>query len=745
MFAGVKVAVDNAAFQFDKLYSYNLPQQLRPYARIGARVLVPFGKAGSRMGVVLDFCENDSRFKSVIDIERGEPVLNEELVQLVHYLKDTTFCTYYDAVKTVLPKNLRLVPNGDDTAVVQESEGHTEGVYTAAEGWQSEKVTPRQKQVLEYLAQPHTYAEIHADIGVTRETVNRLAEKGLVLRSRRQKESAELFSDDTVRADFALSAAQQAVFNTLCEAMDDAAKPDISLLHGVTSSGKTLLYISLIRRVVQQGRQVILLVPEIALATQMIGRLRAQFPNRVGIIHSALSDGERAIQWNNAREGKYDVVVGTRSAVFTPFQNIGLIILDEEQETAYNSDKAPRYRAAAVATMRARRHGAQLLLSSATPSVESYYRAVNGQYNLACLTERYGNMPLPEVTVADMREELIGGNSGAIGSELYAKLKQRLERGEQSILLLNRRGYRTVTICKECREVVMCEDCAMPMVWHKQDNTHRCHYCGKQQRAALSCPKCGGELRHTGIGTQRIEEELQLLFPEARILRVDLDSVSRKDSMVRALRAFERGEYDIMIGTQMIAKGLDFKNVTLAGVLNIDNMLLMPSYRAFERAFDMLTQVVGRSGRGDKVGEAVIQTVDPYNPIIRMAAAQDYVSFYQNEIVLRKAHLYPPFCAMGAVCFADAGEEKAKAAADAFAQLLRQHFSAHTDIPLRVLGPSPMRVAVMGGVHRWRILLKSRGDSAFRKVLAECLWAFSEQRRFSSTRVWADFTNDSEA
>ena len=745
MFTGVQVAVDNAAFQFDKLYSYNLPQPLRQYGKIGARVLVPFGKSGSRMGVVLGFCEENSRFKSVIDIERGEPVLDDELVQLIHYLKDTTFCTYYDAVKTVLPKSLRLVPNGDDTAVVPESEGHTEGVYEADSEAAAAKLTARQQQLVEYLREPHTYGEIHADIGVSRETVNRLVEKGIVLRSRRQKESGEIFSDDTVPADFALSAAQRRAFDELCAAMDDPQKPDISLLHGVTSSGKTLLYISLIRRAVQQGRQVILLVPEIALATQMIGRLRAQFPGRVGIIHSALSDSERAIQWNNAREGRYDVVVGTRSAVFAPLKKIGLIILDEEQETAYNSDKAPRYRASAVAAMRAKRHGAQLLLSSATPSVESYYRAAQGQYNLAQLTERYGNMPLPAVSVADMREELIGGNNGAIGSELYRKIKQRLQAGEQCILLLNRRGYRTVTICKACREVIMCEGCAMPMVWHKQDNTHRCHYCGKQQPAAAACPKCGGELRHTGIGTQKIEEELQTLFPEARVLRVDLDSVSRKDAMVRALRAFERGEYDIMVGTQMIAKGLDFKNVTLAGVLNIDNMLLMPSYRAFERAFDMLTQVVGRSGRGDKEGEAVIQTVDPYNPIIRMAAAQDYAGFYQNEIVLRKAHLYPPFCSMGAVCFADADAEKAKNAADAFAALLRQQFSAHPDSPLRVLGPSPMRVAVMGGVYRWRILLKSRGDSAFRRVLSQCLWAFAEQRSFHSTRMWADFTNESEA
>ncbi len=742
MLTGVQVAVDNAAFQFDKLYSYNLPEEFESYQKIGARVLVPFGKKGSRMGIILGFCEADPSFKSVIRIEKGSPVVTEEMVELIRFLRETTFCTYYDAVKTILPKNIRLVPDGEGQELELMNTGHTETSYHAVDGFDTSELTKKQKVLYEFLAVPHTFQEAHSELGASRELFKRLIEKNALKADKRWKTEELDYSVPSYLNEFELSEAQEKAFRMICGFQDNPGKPDTTLLYGVTSSGKTMIYIRLIRRMIEQGKGALLLVPEIALATQMIGRLQSMFPGKVGIIHSSLSDTERTIQWKRILDGEFPIVVGTRSAVFAPIPKIGLIVIDEEQEQTYLSDQSPRYRAVSVAAFRARKHGAHLLLSSATPSVETYYLAKNGTINYVELTERYGNVPLPQVTVSDMRDELLHGNTHSIGRTLYAKISERLERGEQIILLLNRRGYRTVTICKQCKEVMMCDSCSMPMVWHKDDMTHRCHYCGKTVAQITACPKCGGELRHTGIGTQRIEEELEELFPQARILRVDLDSMSRKDSMVRSLRDFAARKYDIIIGTQMIAKGLDFENVTLVGVLSVDSMLLMPSYHAYERTFDMLTQVIGRSGRGTKSGEAVIQTVDPENPIIRMASEQDYEKFYTGEIRLRKAHLYPPFCHMCAVCFASESSAQGKTAADRFLDQLKETFSAEPGIPLRAIGPSPMRVPVVGGQYRWKLLLKSRGDAKFRRLLGECMVNVRNRKGVGNTRIYVDFSND---
>jgi primosomal protein N'' len=744
LFAGVMVAVDSAAFQFDKLYSYNVPEELRSEVRIGSRVLVPFGNS-KRMGIVLGSCDPDGSYKSIIDSETGDPVITDEMVGLIRYLKDTTFCTYYDAVKAVLPKNIRLVPDGDLRRIVQFSEAHTKTVYRAVEGFGTGSLTARQKEIYSLLSEPMSYSEIRERLSVSRDTLNRMEKAGAVERAKDLKDTDPYLDIEVSEERIPeMSASQNRAYEEIKSATLEAARPGTALFYGVTSSGKTVVYLRLIEDAVASGKGVILLVPEIALATQMIVRLRSRFGERVGIIHSALSDTERTIQWKNIRDGAYDVVVGTRSAVFAPLSNIGLIIIDEEQEEAYNSDQAPRYKAVSVALKRASDHSAGLVLGSATPSVESYYRAVSGQYRLVSLNERYNDMPLPKVTVSDMREELIEGNDSCIGSVLYEKIRQRLDLGQQCILLLNRRGYRTVTICRSCKKIVMCDSCSMPMVWHKSDGTHRCHYCSRIVKEITKCPDCGGELRHTGIGTQRVEEELQTLFPDARVLRVDLDSTSRKGTLRQSLRDFEDGKYDIMIGTQMIAKGLDFPNVTLAGVLSVDSMLLMPSYRAYERTFDMLTQVVGRSGRGTDAGEAVIQTIDPGNNIIQLAAEQAYTKFYDSEIILRKAHLYPPFCSMCSVVFSSGKENDARASAYRFEKKLSQVFGENPSVPVRIMNPSPLRVVLVNGSYRWRILIKSRGDRAFRECLSRCLTEYKQENPSDRTRIYVDMTNESD-
>ncbi len=748
--AGVMVAVDNAAFTCDKLYSYSVPPDLASFAHVGARALVPFGKGPPRMGVVLELrdIEPDDKLKSVIDLERGEPVLSGELVRLILLLHETTFCTYYDAVKTVLPKNSRLVPDADSASLEALSAGHLETVYQYKPNAVPARLTEKQRAVCDYItAAPRTAAEITAALGCTRSVVDRLADKGIVERFERTKEDETYKQFLGERREIpALSPAQDAAYLEIEAGFNDPHKPDATLLYGVTSSGKTHIYVKLIENAVAAGRGALVLVPEIALATQMIYRLKELFGARVGIIHSALSDSERQIQWDNIRAGSYDVIVGTRSAVFAPLKSPGIIIVDEEQEQSYVSEQNPRYDACAVARFRAKESGAKLLLSSATPSVESFYHAKTGVYNLVTLRERFGQMPLPKVRVVDMRAELLAGNSHHISQYLKDRVDDCLSRKEQVILLLNRRGYRTVSMCCKCKTIVKCKNCDTPLVIHKNRGMHVCHYCQRTYPIEEVCGVCGGKIKHTGIGTQKIEEELEGLFPDARILRVDLDTVQRKNVLEQHLSAFERGEYDMIIGTQMIAKGLDFKNVTLVGVFGIDQLMLMPSFRANERAFSMLTQVVGRAGRGDKAGEAVIQTIDPENSIIRLAASQDYERFYDSEILSRKAHLYPPFCALCAVGVMAGKDEDAAAGAQAFAEILaKEQAEKCPDMPIRILGPAPMRVAYVNDIFRYRLLIKCRNNQRFRAFLRECIVIWNQGAYNNKAKIFVDFKNELES
>ncbi len=744
MCCGVKVAVDNAAFRFDRLYSYAVPPALAPYAKRGARVLVPFGNAAPRVGVVIEpETERKENLKSIIDIERTGPLIGDELVRLILLLRETTFCTYYDALRTVLPKNARLVPGGEGESLVAATNAHNVAAFVYRVSGAPPRLTEKQRAVCALVKNtPLTYAEISERLKVGRDVVNRLVDKGILTREDKPKEIG-LYQAYEEREVPPLTAAQQRALDAIRGYIADPAAPNTTLLNGVTSSGKTLIYIKLIEDAAARGKSALLLVPEIAIATQMIYRLRCLFGARVGVIHSALSDTERMLEWQKIKDGTCDVVVGTRSAVFSPARELGVIIVDEEQEQSYCSEQNPRYDAAAVAAFRARETGAHLLLASATPSVESYYKAESGAYNLVSLDERYGNMPLPSVRVVDMRSELLAGNSHHISQYLAGEIEKRLERGEQCILLLNRRGYRTVSMCRSCKTIVKCESCDTPLVLHKSTGTYVCHYCGKQYPVAETCKACGGAVMHTGIGTQKIEEELEALFPRARILRLDFDSVSKKHSAETLLAAFARGEYDMIIGTQMIAKGLDFKRVTLAGVLSIDQLLLSPSFRANERTFSMLTQVVGRSGRGDRAGAAVIQTIDPDNSVIRLAAKQDYRSFYQGEIAMRKLHLYPPFCSLCTIGFVAESENAAKASADAFMAIIKRVQTAqYKDMPLKALGPAPMRVSYIKTMYRRRIVLKCRNDRTFRAFLRACREEFDKDKNNEKTRLFVDFKDD---
>ena len=648
----VGVAVSNATFHFDKLYTYAVMPDQQDAVRLGSMVLVPFGRGSrARMGVVLA-CDEEpesSKLKFLFDVAPASACLTPELLRLVHFLKERTFCTYYEAVKAVIPYGAQYKPavaaDGVTPVLQKQLTRHTENSYKLA-GTLPAKPKPTAKQLAAVAllgGGERTQTELE-EKGISRAVLDNLCAKG-VLECSKVNKSIDLYSSIPLKNEpIRLTAEQQAAYEALLPHLEDAA-PHGALLYGVTGSGKTLVFLKLIERCLQLGKRALVLVPEISLTPQMILRLKSRFGKRVAVQHSALNHTERLLQWQMIQDGGADIVVGTRSAIFSPLENIGLVIIDEEQEHTYRSESAPRYSAHEVARQRAAENGALLLLASATPSTESYFAAQHGRTQLVRLTQRYGGNPLPHVEIVDMRAELASGNPREISLALEDAIRRNLDTEKQTILLLNRRGYQTIAQCEDCREVLKCQKCSVPMVYHKSAHKLLCHYCGSQMDPPpQKCPTCGGKLQYRGFGTQKAEEELAKLFPEARILRMDQDSTAAKDAHEKLLARFADHEYDIMVGTQMVAKGLDFEDVTLVGVLGIDSLLFAQGFRAYETVFSLITQVVGRSGRAKDPGFAIIQTTDPDNPVLNLAAAQDYDAFFEQEIAYRRLGLYPPFC-----------------------------------------------------------------------------------------------------
>lgn len=750
-----QVAVKSATFHFDKLYTYAVPPHLADLVKIGSMVLVPFGykSVKPRMGVVLELdgtAEIGRKVKDLYDVAPEDAMLSEELLQLVFYLKEYTFCTHYEAVKAIIPYGAQYkeAPGSDTPRLQKQLARYTEKAYARAEDAQAAlsalKMTAKQQQVWEMLSEEPLTLSALLEQGGSKSALDNLVKKDVVTVTVQDKPSL-LYQKYTVdsAAPVALSVSQQAAFEAL-RALQ-TGKPAAALLHGVTSSGKTLVFLRLMEETLAQKRKVLVLVPEISLTPQMIYRLKSTFGERVAVQHSALNHTERLLQWQQIQNGQADIVVGTRSAVFAPLTDIGLIIIDEEQEHTYHSENAPRYSAHDVAKRRALTHGALLVLASATPSTESYYAAKQGRYTLVELPERYNGMPLPVVEMADMRAELAGGNAGAISNVLAEEMDKNLRAGQQTILLLNRRGYKTVGMCTQCAEVYKCDACSVPMVYHKADNKLLCHYCGNQVSPVPQvCPQCQGALKYTGFGTQRIEEELAQRFPTARVLRMDADSTGKKNAHETMLRRFAKGEYDVLLGTQMVAKGLDFEKVTLVGVLGIDQMLFAQGYKAFESVFSLVTQVVGRGGRAAQPGRAVIQTVDPQHPVLNLAAKQDYASFYAQEISFRQLNLYPPFCTVCMVGFSGDKEEDVLSAAHVFSRLVQEQAQRDERIPLRILGPVPMQIAMVNHRYRAKLTLKCRNDKTFRAMLREAMAQYHAQGLVSKAAIYVDFHSDAD-
>ena len=746
----VGVAVSNATFHFDKLYTYAVMPDQQDTVRLGGMVLVPFGRGSrARMGVVLacDAEPESAKLKFLFDVAPASACLTPELLRLVHFLKERTFCTYYEAVKAVIPYGAQYKPtvaeDGVTPVLQKQLVRHTENAYKLV-GTLPPKPKPTAKQLaaVALLAGGERTLSALEEKGISRAVLDNLCAKG-VLECSKVNKSIDLYSSIPLKNEpILLTEEQQAAYDALLPGLEDAA-PHSALLYGVTGSGKTLVFLKLIEHCLQMGRRALVLVPEISLTPQMILRLKSQFGKRVAVQHSALNHTERLLQWQMIQDGGADIVVGTRSAIFSPLENIGLVIIDEEQEHTYRSESAPRYSAHEVARQRAAENGALLLLASATPSTESYYAAQHGRTQLVRLTKRYGGNPLPKVQIVDMRAELASGNPREISLAMEDAIRHNLEAGKQTILLLNRRGYQTVAQCEDCREVLKCQKCSVPMVYHKSAHKLLCHYCGSQlDPPPARCPACGGKLQYRGFGTQKAEEELAKLFPEARILRMDQDTTAAKDAHEKLLAKFARHEYDIMVGTQMVAKGLDFEDVTLVGVLGIDSLLFAQGFRAYETVFSLVTQVVGRSGRAKDPGFAIIQTTDPDNPVLNLAAAQDYDAFFEQEIAYRKLGLYPPFCGLCVVGFAGPKESEVARASARFAALLGRQAAKQPDLPLRVLGPTPGSIEKINDSYRYKLTVKCRNDRRFRDLIRETLTLYEQEKLPGKATVVVDLHSD---
>lgn len=806
----VSVAVWDTAYSFDQLFTYTSFENVK----IGCRVAVPFGWNNSkRVGMVLGVEETseplDSHIKPIIFIMDNESLLNEEQIELIFWLKEMTFCTYSDAIRTILPAGMQVqifqkaelmpVPenislNDAEKSLVEflkssksqrsfdrllHSEGNEEKqnvinslfkknvlvmtdyakqrisdsgikMLRLKEDYKTVqiecRITAKQKRLVELLEEQSSISEKEACYlcGITSAVVSGAVKSGIV-----ERYIGEVFRDvpNTKKTrdagDIKLSEEQQNVFEKVLSAANEK-KPHCFLLHGVTGSGKTSVFLKLIHETIKMGRQVIMLVPEIALTPQIVSEFCSMFGSEVTVIHSELSLGQRADAYKRIKKGDVKIVIGTRSAVFAPMENLGLIIIDEEGERAYKSDSSPRYHAIDVAKKRCRTNNCILLLASATPSVESYYYAKKGIYTLLEMKKRYADMPLPTVTVVDMNEERLLGNDTEFSDELMIALKENLAAGQQSILLLNRRGYHTIISCCDCNKPVYCPNCSVPMTYHKVNNSLMCHYCGHTQEMPESCSFCTGKrFKKMGFGTQTLEESLEKIFPDARILRIDADTTMSRYAYEQKFSAFARGEYDIMAGTQMIGKGLNFPNVTLVGVLSVDKALFAGDFRSYERTFSLITQVVGRGGRGEKKGRAILQTFMPEHYVLKFAAKQDYESFYREEITLRRTLVYPPICDICVMGFLGVVEEQVAAAADYAAQCIREIVrQTGFNKPLRVLGPMPFSYGKIGGKYRYRIILKCKNTKEYRDFIREILKAVYARKEFSKIHIYADMNGD---
>lgn len=815
VFLVAKVAIARAAYSFDAEYSYIVPSEMTELIKNGSRVIVPFGNGNKRtIGFVTrlyETLEYNEKLKPVSKLIDENPLVTEEMLGIIFWLKENTFCTFFDAYKSVVPTGFGY--------------NFSQHYALANTVISDDELDPKELNVINFMRSAANQREVDSYLDFTanpklKKTVEGLIDKGFieeldVLKRRVGDETVKMIrlSDKYLEAksegishsltqkqklvvdlleDCTSASVKEVCYMTNCtpslikrmvikelvteyeyevmrnaigkitqvkspETIDlndeqsrsyhgimelvNAGRPAGALLYGITGSGKTAVFFRLIDSVLRIGKTALMLVPEISLTPQMVNKFKTYFGDGIAVLHSSLSLGQRIDEFKRIKNGNARIVIGTRSAVFAPLSDIGIIIMDEEGEHTYKSDTAPRYHARDVAVQRCGYHNAVLLMASATPSLESFYFAKKGRFHLFEMRKRYADAVLPEVEIIDMAQETEGS---LFSRKLLEKIGETLEKKEQTILLLNRRGFNTYVSCLDCKQPVSCPKCGIPLTYHKKNGKLMCHYCGFAMDNVDKCPECGSTHLHTGgVGTQRVEDELAVVYPHAKILRMDADTTYSRYSYEENFKAFENGDYDIMLGTQMIAKGLNFPNVTLVGVISLDKALFTGDFRSYERTFSLITQVAGRSGRGDKAGYAYLQTYVPDHYVLNLASMQDYDEFYEQEIALRQSLIYPPFCDICVIGFSSAMESKAVSASKWFvSEMSRYIHENEIKIPLRALGPAPCTLERINNKYRYRLILKCKNNNDFRSVIKHMLTEFYKNRDFTAVSIYADINGD---
>jgi primosomal protein N' (replication factor Y) len=780
------VVVDVPAKQTDKAFDYLIPEKWMDIIQPGIRVIVPFGPRKIQ-GFVIDLKANSDfdKLKEIIEPIDLIPVLNKELLELGQWLTKSTLSFKIITYQAMLPaalkakyeKKVSLARGVNQDELPEELQslfqnnreltwdlvlnsslerklhkeaaaGKLEVIYEVKERLHKKKlkyVLPllsaeelakelehiparagKQRELVSYFIQhsaPIEYRKLN-DLGLSASAVKPLAAKGLI-----EEKDMEVYRDPYENREFKrtsplrLTASQQEAIEPILNSIHNNLHK-VFLLYGVTGSGKTEIYLQSIQDVINKGKEAIVLVPEISLTPQMVNRFKGRFGDLVAVMHSGLSAGEKYDEWRKIQRKEVKVVVGARSAIFAPFENLGIIIIDEEHETSYKQEEMPRYHARDVAIERAVRYHCPVVLGSATPALESFARAKKGVYELLTLPSRMNEHALPSVDIIDMREELRDGNRSMFSRILFEKLQERLEKKQQTVLFLNKRGFSSFVMCRDCGYVVNCPNCDISLTYHRATEQMKCHYCGYEGRVPATCPECGSEhIRYFGTGTQKVEEELGKILPAARVIRMDVDTTSRKGSHERLLTDFQEGKADILLGTQMIAKGLDFPNITLVGVLSADTMLHLPDFRSSEKTFQLLTQVSGRAGRHELPGEVVIQTYTPEHYSIEYSGKQDYDLFYNQEMMLRKIHKYPPFYYLSLITVSHEQLMTAVSVTEKIVQYVRSRLSNETV----VLGPVASPIPRINNRYRYQCLIKYKREPNLTETLKNILEQYQKE------------------
>lgn len=791
-----RVIVDIPAKQIDKPFDYEIPEHLEDTIQPGMRVIVPFGPRKIQ-GFVTEITDHSEfeKLRKIVEPMDISPVLTTELLQLGDWLTDASLCFKIQAYQAMLPAALKakyekkvkllvdqaklifeLQPFFDQgetagwdevcgsvslSSIKREVDaGHIEVIYEVKEKVKKKRIkhvfpalkpdqlqeeltklpanAARQKEIVQYFLEqpdPIEVKQILAQFQVSSSIIKSLVEKGLLI-----EEFLEVYRNPYENRVFErteplpLTSAQKEAIAPVLSSIEENLH-QVFLLYGVTGSGKTEIYLQSIQKVLEKGQEAIVLVPEISLTPQMVKRFKGRFGNEVAVLHSGLSAGEKYDEWRKIQRKEVKVVVGARSAIFAPFENIGIIIIDEEHETSYKQEENPRYHARDVAIERGIQHNCPVILGSATPSLEAFARAQKGVFQLLSLPKRMNNQELPTVEIIDLREELRNGNRSMFSTLLLEKMKDRLAKKQQTVLFLNKRGYSSFVMCRDCGYVMNCPHCDISLTYHRSQQQMKCHYCGHEEAVPKLCPECASEhIRYFGTGTQKVEEEIGKILPEAKVIRMDNDTTSRKGSHERLLKEFEEGNADILLGTQMIAKGLDFPNITLVGVLSADTMLHLPDFRSSEKTFQLLTQVSGRAGRHELPGEVVIQTYTPEHYSIVMAGEQDYDKFYQREMMMRKIHSYPPFYYITLVTISHEELMKVVSVTDKITRYIASQLSKKAI----VLGPVASPIPRINDRYRYQCLIKYKREPQLNHALKTILDHYQQEMASTGMQISVD-------